>query len=163
MKNRHMLYGLIIVSLSIIADQVTKMFALLKLKGGDLDIIENFFSLRLHYNDGAAWSSFAGNFPFLVGMTLVSIIAFAFFFKSVNFKTKLFYSIGISLMFGGLFGNFIDRLFMDGNVVIDFLSFTFGTYRFPTFNIADSCLVVGVVLFIIDILFFEGRRRNESI
>ncbi len=160
MKNKHMLYGSIIVLLSIIADQVTKMFALMKLKNGDIDIIDGFFSLRLHYNNGAAWSSFAGNFAFLCGMTIVSIIAFAFFFRTVHFKKKLFYSVGISLMFGGLFGNFIDRLFMDGNVVIDFLSFTFGSYRFPTFNIADSCLVVGVVLFIIDLLFLEGKRRN---
>ncbi|MFI3329647.1 MAG: signal peptidase II [bacterium] len=163
MNKKHLAIGLIIVVISIILDQVTKMLALMYLKSGSIVVIEDFFNLVLHYNNGAAWSSFAGNFGFLFSITIVSIIAFGFFFKSVNFNKKLIYSLGISLMLGGLFGNFIDRIFMDGHVVIDFLSFTFGSYRFPTFNIADSCLVVGVVLFVIDILLLEGKRKREEV
>ncbi len=162
MKRKHLLIGVIIVLVSTLFDQVTKMLALMHLKDGKIVVVDGFFELVLHYNNGAAWSSFAGNFGFLMAMTVVSIIAFLFFFRTVDFNLKKCYSIGISLMLGGLFGNMIDRIFMDGNVVIDFLAFDFGSYSFPTFNIADSCLVVGVVLFVLDILLFESKRKGEK-
>lgn len=164
-KNRHMLFGLIIILVSIIIDQLTKGLALINLprEGSFITVIPNFFNFELHFNNGAAWSSFSGNLGFLVLMTLIAVIAFTYFFKSVCFKTKLFYSIGISLMFGGLFGNFIDRLFRPDNSVVDFLAFDFGSYSFPIFNIADCCLVIGVALFIIDILFLERKREDEQL
>lgn len=164
MKVRHLMVGGIVVLVSIIIDQFTKMLALAYLDPLASDtkvVIDGFFQLRLTYNTGAAWSSFSGNMPFLIGITLISIVAFAFFFRSVDFIKKFVYSTGISLMFGGLFGNFIDRLFLEK--VVDFLDFNIFTYDFPVFNIADICLVVGVFLFVIDLLFLEGKRKNEKI
>lgn len=161
-NKKHLIIGAIVVVVSLIIDQVTKQLALHFLDSGDKVIIPGFFKFALYFNDGAAWSSFSGNFGFLMLMTLVSLVAFSFFFIKVDFSKKLFYSMGISLMFGGLFGNLIDRLFMDGNVVIDFLSFDFGSYSFPIFNIADVCLVVGVFFFIIDILFLEDKRKTKG-
>lgn len=162
MKIKHLMFGSVLIIFSVIFDQFTKLLALANLKSGSITVIENFFRLKLYYNDGAAWSSFEGQFGFLMFMTVISLVAFLFFFKSVDFQKKIIYSIGISLMIGGLFGNLIDRVFMDGNVVVDFLSFQFGSYSFPIFNIADVCLVVGVALFIIDILFFESKRKAKE-
>lgn len=163
MKVKQLIIGIILIICFVVVDQVTKMLALTHLEDGSITVIENFFSLKLYFNDGAAWSSFSGNFAFLMVMTFISIIAFSFFFKSVDFSKKKFYSFGISLMFGGLFGNMIDRIFMEDNVVIDFLSFKFGSYSFPVFNVADMCLVIGVFFFILDILFFEGKRKDEEV
>lgn len=59
-------------------------------------------------------------------------------------------------MIGGTLGNFIDRLRL--GYVVDFLQFIFGSYEFPTFNIADSALTVGVILFAIDVFFLEQKR-----
>lgn len=162
-KNKSVLVGLLIILFSIILDQVTKLYALVKLKveGTSIEVIPNFFNFKLHFNDGAAWSSFAGNFGFLMAMSILAIVVFTYIYISIDFKVKPFYSIGISLMFGGLFGNLIDRIFMDGNYVVDFLSFKFGSYVFPTFNIADCCLVVGVAALLIDVLFLEGKREDE--
>lgn len=159
-NKKHILIGLCVIVASIVIDQLTKLLSLVYLDNGSITVIEGFFELKLYFNTGAAWSSFSGEFGFLMLMTLISIIAFAFFFKSVNFKTKLIYSLGISLMFGGLFGNMIDRIAM--RKVVDFLSFDFGSYSFPIFNVADICLVVGVGLFIIDILFLEGKRKEKE-
>lgn len=164
-NKQHVLIGLAVILGSLVLDQVTKMLALIHLDSGGVTVIENFFSFKLYFNTGAAWSSFSGEMGMLMLMTAISIVVFSFFFLSIDFNKKTFYSIGISLMFGGLFGNMIDRLAMQK--VVDFLAFEFGDYSFPIFNVADICLVVGVFCFLLDILFFESKRKerekNESV
>ena len=72
----------------------------------------------------------------------------------------------MSLIFliGGTLGNFIDRLSING--VIDFIGFTFGEYNFPIFNLADTFLVVGVIMLLIQFLFIDEnavfKRENAS-
>lgn len=160
-----MLTGILIIVTAIGIDQFTKLWCLLNLEEGKpLVIIEDFFTFELAFNDGAAWSSFSGAFWFLMVMTVIATAFFIYLYKDVDFKTKKIYSISISLMLGGMLGNFIDRIFQEGNVVVDFLTFyIYGSNSapFPHFNIADSCLVVGVVFFIIDVLFLESRRKNN--
>ncbi|MNJ80541.1 Lipoprotein signal peptidase [compost metagenome] len=56
-------------------------------------------------------------------------------------------------------GNFLDRA-VSGEVV-DFLQFNFGSYTFPIFNVADSCIVIGVALIVLDSLL-EVRREKKS-
>ena len=56
-------------------------------------------------------------------------------------------------MIAGAVGNFIDRIRIQG--VVDFLDFTVFGYDFPVFNVADMCLNIGVVLFIIGVVFFD--------
>ncbi len=160
MNKQHILLGIAIAIALIGLDQVTKMLALIHLEKTDIVIIENFFSFSLHFNTGAAFSSFAGEFGTLMIITAIAIVVFTWFFLSVDFKKKLFYSLGITLMFGGLFGNMIDRVAMQK--VVDFLAFDFGSYSFPIFNVADICLVVGTVLFMVDVLFFEGKRNKKE-
>lgn len=63
-------------------------------------------------------------------------------------------------MIAGTIGNFIDRLSF--GYVIDFLQFIFGSYVYPTFNVADMSLVTGVIMFAIDILFFEDIRNKKA-
>ena len=70
------------------------------------------------------------------------------------------YSIGLILMLAGTIGNYLDRIIL--GYVIDFLSFRFGSYHYPTFNIADICLVVGVALFAVDLLILDDKRLKKS-
>lgn len=65
----------------------------------------------------------------------------------------------LSLVLGGAVGNFLDRV-VSGEVV-DFLQFNFGSYTFPIFNVADSCIVIGVALIILDSLL-EMRREKQT-
>ena len=157
--------GLIIVVLTVLIDQISKllMVSLLQTEGGTpIVVIENFFKFQLYYNKGAAFSSFEGNFPFLMGMTVIATIIFVIMARWTDFSTKKFYSWGIYLMIGGMIGNFIDRVFNQDMGVVDFLSFTFFGWDFAVFNLADSFLVVGVICIIIDLIFFDGKREKEQ-
>lgn len=156
--------GLIIVIISVLVDQLSKllMVNLLQTEGNYITVIEGFFRFKLHYNTGAAFSSFDGNFPFLMVMTLVATIVFIIMAKWADFDKKFFYSLGIYLMIGGMIGNFIDRIFNYGVGVVDFLAFTFFGWNFAVFNIADVCLVIGVIAVIIDLIFFDGKREKEK-
>lgn len=159
-----LLIGLIIAVSSIIIDQISKliMVGLLVEEGNSIVIIDNFFKLQLYYNKGAAFSSFEGNFPFLMIMTLIATIVFIIMAKWADFDNKKFYSWGVYLMIGGMIGNFIDRVFNFDEGVVDFLSFTFFGWDFAVFNLADSFLVVGVICIIIDILFFDSKREKNK-
>lgn len=151
-----MIIGFIVIGLIILIDQITKWLTVTYIGDDTIVIIRNFFNLVEHHNDGAGWSIFAGQWLFLILVTILSLGFFAYLFKSINFKTKWVYSLAVSFMIGGTLGNFIDRIRL--RYVIDFLQFTFGNYTFPTFNVADSALTVGVILFAIDIFFLESKR-----
>ena len=156
--------GLIIVALTVLIDQISKllMVSILVNEGGTIGVIDNFFKLQLHYNKGAAFSSFSGNFPFLMGMTVIASIVFIVMARWASFDTKKFYSLGLYLMIGGMIGNFIDRVFNQDLGVVDFLSFTFFGWDFAVFNLADSFLVVGVICLMIDLIFFDAKREKAK-
>jgi signal peptidase II len=151
-----MITGIIIIALIIILDQITKYLTVTQIGNRTIVVIDGFFNLIERHNYGAGWSMFEGKWLFLVMVTLISLVFFGYLYKSVDFKRKWVYSTAISFMIGGTLGNFIDRLRL--GYVVDFLQFTFGSYEFPTFNIADSALTVGVILFAIDVFFLEQKR-----
>ena len=157
--------GLIIIVSTVLIDQLSKllMVSLLVKEGSDpIIVIDNFFKFQLYYNKGAAFSSFEGNFPFLMGMTAIASIVFVIMAKWTDFNSKKFYSWGVYLMIGGMIGNFIDRVFNRDLGVVDFLSFTFFGWDFAVFNLADSFLVIGVICIIIDLIFFDGKREKAK-
>ena len=156
--------GLIIVFSTILIDQISKllMVSILVKEGEPIVVIDNFFRFQLEYNKGAAFSSFSGNFPFLMGMTAIAAIVFIVMAKWADFDNKKFYSWGLYLMIGGMIGNFIDRVFNRDLGVVDFLSFTFFGWDFAVFNLADSFLVVGVICLMIDLIFFDGKREKAK-
>ena len=87
-----------------------------------------------------------------------------FYFKN-GAKMKLFMRLALALMIGGAFGNLIDRAFYWHSIVgfsgvIDFLSFEFWGWRFATFNIADSALVVGTILLIVSLLIEDFKKEK---
>ena len=73
----------------------------------------------------------------------------------------------LCLIFSGAVGNFIDRIRL--GYVIDWIDVEWNilgwTYNFPSFNVADSCITVGVTLLLFDLLFLEARRKvmTESV
>ena len=148
--------GLIIIVSTVLIDQLSKllMVSLLVKEGNSIGVIDNFFKFQLYYNKGAAFSSFEGNFPFLMGMTAIATIVFIIMARWTDFSSKKFYSWGVYLMIGGMIGNFIDRVFNRDLGVVDFLSFTFFGWDFAVFNLADTFLVIGVICIIVDQLFF---------
>jgi signal peptidase II len=156
--------------LLIVLDQVSKSFFKdLYNQKGQTTVIEGFFYLTHVVNTGAAWS-FLGDKPwaqtFFKIMTILAIVAFIFGYIYSFIKNYRWLQYGVSIAFAGTIGNFIDRLTING--VNDFLSFVFGTYHFPVFNVADICLCVGVAMIIIHLFFFDegglfvGKKKDEQ-
>ena len=90
-------------------------------------------------------------------------------FLKKNWKKKKCYSLAITLMLAGTYGNFLDRFFAvigkrEGVVDMIILNPLDALWRaitnsgFPIFNVADMCLVIGIVFLAIDILFFQEKR-----
>lgn len=137
-------YGIIIISIFILLiDQVTKALASIYLTlNKSLDIINNFFSLTLTNNYGAAFGIFKYSNTLLIIATLIILIILYKYMHS--FKKNMRNKIAFGFILGGVFGNLIDRIIK--GYVIDFLDFKIFNYDYPVFNVADIAIVIGVIL-----------------
>ena len=142
----------------ILLDQLLKILCLNSLAMGEsINIISNFWNITLVSNTGAAFSILSSSTPFLIIVSLITIILIYFFFiKGQNLKT--YQTILYGLLLGGIIGNLIDRIIY--GAVIDYLDFNIFGYNFPVFNLADTFIVIGVTLIIIDII--RGARNEVS-
>lgn len=107
-------------------------------------VVDGFFYLVHVTNEGAAWSLFSGHARLLGLLGIVALVAIARFRKQLELDQQPMQVI-FGLICGGITGNVIDR--MAYGHVIDFLDFHFGSYRYPTFNLADSAITTGVAAY----------------
>lgn len=146
----------IVALVIIIADQITKWWAIDILNSGKITVIDDFFYLTLVYNRGAAFGIFPGrNYLFIV-LSILTIAVLIFFYRSF-FSGSSISRISGGLILGGAIGNLIDRFRF--SYVVDFLDFKFGSYHWPAFNIADSAICVGVTILIVLVLF--EKKQND--
>lgn len=149
----------IILAVSIVLDQATKMWAIDVLKNnGSVKLIGNFLRFTYAENRGAAFSILQNQRVFFLIITIIMLMVLAYiYFKTKNI-TKLS-KLSIGMIAGGAIGNFIDRLRF--GYVVDFIDVRFGSiYNFPIFNIADSFVVCGTILMIILILFNKFEKSE---
>ncbi|GAB6106994.1 signal peptidase II [Fusibacter bizertensis] len=134
-------------------DQVTKWFAVSNLMNkGAVSFINGFLGFRYTENTGAAFSILREKQLLLILLTTVVIVALiGFFVKALRTDTHIVVKLSYMLLISGAIGNLIDRVRL--NYVIDFLEFRF--IQFPIFNVADMCVVVGVILLAISTLFLK--------
>ena len=149
-------------ALVIVLDQVTKVAADAWLTYHDPVPVLPFFNLLLSYNSGAAFSflSDAGGWQrwFFVVLALgVSVVIAVWMYRLP--PNQRWTAMALGLVLGGAIGNVIDRL-LYGHVV-DFLDFYVGQWHWPTFNVADSAITIGVAILIIDGLFGNGRAARD--
>ncbi|WP_042456214.1 signal peptidase II [Neobacillus dielmonensis] len=154
-----MLYYLIAVFI-ILLDQFTKWLILSKMYLGEsIPIVDNVLYITSHRNRGAAWGILQGQMWLFYLITIIVIAAIVFYMQK-HAKGKRLLGVSLAFMLGGAIGNFIDRVFR--KEVVDFIhSYIFG-YNFPVFNIADSALVIGVGLLIIQMLLEEKSSKEKS-
>lgn len=127
--------------------------------GESITIIENVLYITSHRNRGAAWGILQGQMWLFYVITLVVIVAIMYYLRKAA-KGKILLGVSLSLMLGGAIGNFIDRVLR--KEVVDFIhTYIFG-YNFPVFNIADSSLVIGVILLMIQMLLDERGSKEKS-
>ena len=144
-----------IIALTVFAlDQATKLWIVLRVPfdpmhshgiGGDIEVIRGFFYIIHVGNTGAAWSMFSGRSVTLAVLAAGTLIAIYFWRHTLGLKHPLS-QICFGLLCGGIVGNLLDRLVHKH--VIDFVDLHFGSYVYPTFNVADSGICVGVILYL---------------
>jgi signal peptidase II len=156
--NKKLLILLISFPIIIILDQLTKSWAVSALElNTKIPIIENFFYLTLVYNRGAAWSIFSGNRWFLVAVSSLATIGFTFYYFKIMKSSSTFTLTGLALTIAGTFGNLIDRALF--GEVVDFLDFLIIGYDYPVFNIADTSLVVGMIILVLGMYLEEKKSK----
>ncbi|MCZ0703356.1 signal peptidase II [Natronobacillus azotifigens] len=143
----------------IIIDQLTKWWVVTNMELREsIPVIENFFYITSHRNPGAAWGILAGQMAFFYVITLV-VIGLIVYYMQKYAKDNIWTGIALGLVLGGAIGNFIDRLIFQE--VVDFLNVYIGSYNYPIFNIADSALVIGVIIIFI-ITFKEELQKGRK-
>jgi len=147
----------------VIVDQATKLWAEHDLKerpGGTIGVIDGVFDLKYARNPGAAFSLFRDWSPrargaFFIVVSLVAVGAMIVLYRRMPERRPL-YEWALGLLIGGAVGNLIDRVRF--NEVIDFLDLHWKATHWPTFNVADSAIVVGIGLVLLDA--FRQRPRH---
>lgn len=154
MKNK-LLY--IISFFVFVVDLVSKLFIISNFDyNSSVTIINKFFYINFVKNEGGAFSILSGNVIFII---IVTLIVFIFIYNYVrNRDLKLLEKVGYGLIMGGAFGNLFDRVIY--GYVIDFFDIYIFGYDFPVFNIADSGIVIGVIILIISEV--SGKNEDKS-
>jgi signal peptidase II len=150
--------ALLIVTL--VADQLSKQLLLgylMKAGGAIVPVIDGFFRLVVVWNPGVSFGLFGGDGalpPWILSLVAVAVCVGLFVW--LRRTDRAFTGWGIGLVMGGAIGNVIDRA--RWGAVFDFADFHIGHWHWPAFNIADSAIVVGVGLMLIDSLVGERQR-----
>ena len=125
-------------------------------------VIQDFFHFTYVTNDGMAFGlSFPGGKHILLVMTIL-LTGFIIGFLWKEKDGHPFVKYGLALILSGAIGNLIDRLFY--GKVVDFLDLMIGNFHWYIFNLADSAVTIGMVLFVLhSFLIEESRSENKSI
>ena len=157
---------LLITLLVLIVDTLTKQLIIHNLvENQSITIINNLLNITYAKNTGIAFSILEGRIPMIIIMTIIIVlIIINYLKKNLNTQETIFYS----LILGGALGNLFDRIIY--GYVIDFIDFHVSNNHFPTFNVADSCIVIGVLLLLLtkkegeeDEYHRRKERKNRQI
>ncbi len=171
----HRLLEIAIILGSLIFDLVSKAIIAANMDYGQtIVVIPKFLNFSYTINKKAAFGNAfgldkvfgeKGTLIFFIILTVLAVGFFAYLlFK--DRKKGMLYRIAFSLIIGGALGNLYDRIFLSG--VRDFIQIEyfglelFGQTTFAIFNIADSCVVVGTILLLIYLIFFDKTFKEES-
>lgn len=152
---------LIVAAVLVLADQASKAAIIRWIPlYGDVPI-NDFLNLTHQQNTGAAFSFLAGaggwqRWFFVVLASVVSAALVVWLWR-IRAGNLLVLSAGLTFVLGGALGNLVDRIRL--GYVTDFIQVWFGSWAFPSFNVADSAITVGAALLIVDSLFLSGKEK----
>jgi signal peptidase II len=141
------------------ADQITKILALAYLADKPAPVLP-FFRLVLVHNTGISFGMFNHNANGPLILSILSLAIAAYFSVWLWRAANRPLIIAIGAVIGGALGNVIDRARLGW--VVDFLDFHWKDWHYPAFNVADSCIVLGIAFIVLDGLLFERQRRESG-
>ena len=155
---------IIIAAVIVIADQLTKWAIIEWIPLYDKVPLNSFINLTHQKNPGAAFSFLAdaGGWQrwFFVALSSIVSVVIAVWLWRIRKDGQTVLSAGLAFVLGGAISNLIDRILL-GHVT-DFIQVWFGSWAFPSFNVADAGISVGAALLIIDALFLSGREDKQQ-
>ena len=149
----------------LVLDQWTKSLIIKKLLlYQKVEVIQGFFNILHVRNTGGAFGIFGGDKGgvgsiLFVVVSLVAIGVIAFLFVRIKEDEKTL-ALSFSLILSGAIGNLIDRLRY--GEVIDFLDFYLSSTHWPTFNVADSAICIGIGLMALELLKRDHKEGTKS-
>ena len=148
-------FYLTVSAVVILCDRLTKLIVArhVELNFGSVQVIPNFFTITHVENTGAAFSLFADwsprvRVPLLVGFSTLAMVVVCYLLWN-SAKRFTLTGLALSLILGGAIGNLYDRWRLQH--VVDFLEVHIVHYHWPDFNVADSCIVIGACLLLLEI------------
>ena len=142
----------ILILIVVLLDQFSKEWVVENLLLYERIKVLPIFDITLLHNTGAAFSFFAFEYgsqriPLIVISLLVSIFLIVLLAKESR-NSNFGQNFSVALIAGGAIGNLIDRI--SEGYVVDFLLFYYESFYFPAFNVADSAITVGMIIFLLD-------------
>jgi signal peptidase II len=149
---------LVTASAILLADQVAKALVVANLALGErVGVLGDLVQIWHAQNRGAAFSLFQGGTLLFLVVSVLSVGMVAYFHRALRDRAwQLHVVLGIVL--GGTLGNLVDRVRQ--GYVTDWVSVGFGDLRFPTFNVADSSIVVGIGILVLYLLVTNPDRQQ---
>ena len=151
---------LFVSAIMVLADQISKTVVRNTMSLYEsIPVIPEFFHLTYVTNDGMA---FGINFPFgIYVFSAISIIftGFLFWYLWSIKDDEIIVRTGVALILAGAIGNLIDRIFL--GEVVDFLDFMIGDFHWYVFNLADSCVTVGLGFVLYDSLILNRKKVSQ--
>jgi len=157
---QHRIWFLVVALVAAALDLWTKHVAFANITDGvDVRVIEGLFSFGKTTNRGIVFGLFPGAGPVFLVVSVLAVPAILFIFLSVK-KPRWVLTAALALILGGTIGNMYDRVAF--GEVRDFLKFYWGSRVWPLFNLADSCICIGVALLSLEMLFFDEKRKRPD-
>lgn len=143
-----------------VADQVSKALIVSALDRGEyVNVVGDVLRIWYVQNTGAAFSLLPGALWLFLPVTVLAIVMIGYFFRAFRDRSAWIHVV-LGTILAGTLGNLTDRLRL--GYVVDFISVGIGTARFPTFNVADSAVVVGIGVLVLYLTFAERRATRDE-
>ena len=148
----------------IFIDQYSKFLVVEQLNLFDRLILTSFLDLTRLHNTGAAFSIFASDsgwqrWPLVLISAGVGTTLIGWLVRNAS-KSPVLQNTAFAMIAGGAIGNLIDRL--NQGYVVDFILLHIGQWHFPAFNVADSCITIGLILFLIETYHSSKQAEKMS-
>lgn len=127
--------------------------------GGEVPVIDGFFSYGRTTNPGIVFGLFPGAKTLFLLISVLAVPAVVAIFWSLR-KPRWILTASLALILGGTLGNMVDRI-VPPHEVRDFIKFQWRGRVWPLFNLADSCICVGVALLSVEMLFFDEKKKRK--